>query len=127
MYGQRYLNVEMKVRFVVPISEDFDINEIPHTKVAISKYIWSKNNITKNTPAIPPIAPSIDLFGLIFGESLLLKIFPPIAFPTKYAEMSHAHISINVINTRTFPFGNSYLISRIYENKYATYIIPNKV
>lgn len=29
MYGQRYLNVEMKVRFVVPISEDFDINEIP--------------------------------------------------------------------------------------------------
>ena len=29
MYGQRYLNVEMKVRFIVPISEDFDINEIP--------------------------------------------------------------------------------------------------
>lgn len=29
MYGQRYLNVEMKVRFDVPISEDFDINEIP--------------------------------------------------------------------------------------------------
>jgi hypothetical protein len=29
MYGQKYLNVEMKVRFIVPISEDFDINEIP--------------------------------------------------------------------------------------------------
>lgn len=29
MYGQRYLSVEMKVRFDVPISEDFDIGEIP--------------------------------------------------------------------------------------------------
>lgn len=29
MFGQRYLNVEMKVRFDVPINEDFDINEIP--------------------------------------------------------------------------------------------------
>ena len=29
MDGQRYLNVEMKVSFDVPISEDFDIDEIP--------------------------------------------------------------------------------------------------
>lgn len=29
MNEQRYLNVVMKVRFDVPISEDFDIDEIP--------------------------------------------------------------------------------------------------
>lgn len=33
MYGQRYLNVEMKVRFDVPISEDFDIDEIPEDEL----------------------------------------------------------------------------------------------
>lgn len=29
MDNQKYLNVEMKVRFDVPISEGFDIDEIP--------------------------------------------------------------------------------------------------
>lgn len=29
MYGQRYLNVEMKVSFDVPVCEGFDIDEIP--------------------------------------------------------------------------------------------------
>lgn len=29
MNERKYLNVEMKVRFIVPISKDFDINEIP--------------------------------------------------------------------------------------------------
>ena len=28
MDGQRYLNVEMKVKFDVPVSEDFDIDEL---------------------------------------------------------------------------------------------------
>lgn len=28
MDGQRYLNVEMKVKFDVPVSEDFDIEEL---------------------------------------------------------------------------------------------------
>ena len=49
----------------------------------MNKYILSKNKITKNTPKIPAIAPSIDFFGLIFGASLCLNIFPPIAIPTR--------------------------------------------
>lgn len=28
MYGQRYLNVEMRVMFDVPVDEDFDIDEL---------------------------------------------------------------------------------------------------
>ena len=46
-------------------------------------YILSNDKITKNTPKIPAIAPSIDFFGLIFGASLCLNIFPPIAIPTR--------------------------------------------
>ena len=33
MNEQKYLNVEMKVRFDVPVSEDFDIDEIPEDEL----------------------------------------------------------------------------------------------
>lgn len=33
MFEQRYLNVDMRVMFNVPISEDFDIDEIPEDEL----------------------------------------------------------------------------------------------
>ena len=33
MFEQRYLNVDMRVMFNVPISEDFDIAEIPEDEL----------------------------------------------------------------------------------------------